>query len=209
LKGAAALTQKSENKGDIRRRQVIDAAAECFRKEGFHGTSIARISQAAGMSPGHIYHYFANKELIVEAIVDQEESDFAELLRLLHDQGKDEDLVTTISIQMDKIIDRLLDAKRRSLMLEIAAEATRNARVAHMLEESDRRMGEQFAKVAAEKGGKAIAERQDPDARARLEMLPLLFSGLALRSVYNPTLDRRRIGELMKEALVVLWRPDR
>jgi len=50
---------------DARRAQIRAAAGECFRQHGFHGTSIAQISKRAGMSTGHIYHYFENKEAII------------------------------------------------------------------------------------------------------------------------------------------------
>ena len=33
-----------------RRQQVLDAAAECFRRRGFHGASMAEIAKTAGMS---------------------------------------------------------------------------------------------------------------------------------------------------------------
>lgn len=194
-----------ETRGDIRRRQIIAAAADCFRREGFHGSSIARISQAAGMSPGHIYHYFASKELIVEAIVEQEEGDFAELLRLLRDEPEGSDFLDVLSRQVDVFLDRFLDPQRLALMLEIAAEAARNPRIAEMLRESDRRMAGRFAELAAEQGEGVIAKIDDPDSRSRLEMLPVLFSGLALRSIYNPALDRQRMAGLIKEALAHLW----
>ncbi len=34
-----------------RREQILDAASECFAREGFHGASISRISKLSGMSP--------------------------------------------------------------------------------------------------------------------------------------------------------------
>ena len=56
-------------RGTARRQQILNAAAQCFREHGFHGASIAQISKTAGMSAGHIYHYFENKEAIIAAIV--------------------------------------------------------------------------------------------------------------------------------------------
>jgi TetR/AcrR family transcriptional regulator, repressor for uid operon len=47
---------------EARREQVLDAAAHCFRRHGYHGASMAEIAGAAAMSPGHIYHYFQSKE---------------------------------------------------------------------------------------------------------------------------------------------------
>ena len=59
-------------RAEARRQQILCAAAQCFREHGFHGASIAQISKSAGMSAGHIYHYFDNKEAIIAAIVAQD-----------------------------------------------------------------------------------------------------------------------------------------
>ncbi|MBK1841982.1 TetR/AcrR family transcriptional regulator [Azospirillum sp. YIM B02556] len=198
---------RAEPKADMRRRQVIDAAAECFRREGFHGTSIARISQAAGMSSGHIYHYFDSKETIVEAIVKQEEGDFSELLQLLARDEADGDFLDTLYRLMDDLLNRILDPQRVALMLEIASEAARNPRVAAMLQESDRRLVQQFAALAEARGETAIAAVDDPESRVRLEIFALLLSGLTLRSVYSPAIDRPRIARSIKAVLTILWRP--
>ena len=55
-----------------RRNQVLDAASECFVEKGFHRAGMAEIADRAQMSSGHIYHYFKNKDDIIEAIVDRE-----------------------------------------------------------------------------------------------------------------------------------------
>jgi AcrR family transcriptional regulator len=66
------VTPPESDRAAQRRHQVLDAAAICFRNHGFHGASMAQISKTAGMSPGHIYHYFDNKEAIIAAIVERD-----------------------------------------------------------------------------------------------------------------------------------------
>ncbi len=53
-----------------RRNQILDAAQRCFKKQGFHKTTLRDIAQEFGMSAGHIYNYFSNKEAIIEALVE-------------------------------------------------------------------------------------------------------------------------------------------
>src|SRR5882757_6248468 len=55
-----------------RRDQILSAAVKCFVENGFHGSSMAELAKRAGMSVGHIYHYFESKDAIVEAIVDKD-----------------------------------------------------------------------------------------------------------------------------------------
>lgn len=52
---------------DIRRRQLIDATIGTIEHHGFAETTIARISQAAGLSSGIISHYFGGKNALLEA----------------------------------------------------------------------------------------------------------------------------------------------
>ena len=46
--------QHEQPRAEARKTQVLNAATECFRRQGFHGASMAQISKAAGMSVGHI-----------------------------------------------------------------------------------------------------------------------------------------------------------
>lgn len=66
-------------------------------------------------------------------------------------------------------------------------------------------MAERFSSLAAARGLSAIANTDDPDSSARLQMLPVLFSGMSLRALDNPELDRSRMAQLIKEALLALW----
>ena len=70
-----------------RRRQVLDAAAACFGRSGFHGASMAEISKAAGMSAGHIYNYFDGKDAIIAAFVEENVERVSALLRDLETRG--------------------------------------------------------------------------------------------------------------------------
>ncbi len=51
-----------------RRRQILDAALECFLENGFEGTTIEHIRHASGASHGSIYHHFGSKEAVALAL---------------------------------------------------------------------------------------------------------------------------------------------
>lgn len=55
---AASLTAK----GRQTRAAIEQAARELFAERGFHGTTLADITSAAGKSPAVFYRYFADKE---------------------------------------------------------------------------------------------------------------------------------------------------
>ena len=52
---------------ETRRQQIIDAAAACFARSGFHRTTMQDICNEAELSPGAVYRYFQSKEDIIQA----------------------------------------------------------------------------------------------------------------------------------------------
>lgn len=52
---------------EVRRRQLIDATIRTIEAHGFAETTIARISQRAGLSAGIIGHYFGGKNALLAA----------------------------------------------------------------------------------------------------------------------------------------------
>src|SRR5690606_3781514 len=91
-------------KGQARRAQILDAAAECFRREGFHGSSMARIAATAGMSPGHLFHYFKRKEDIVEAIVTRERTVMEAFAEKLRSAGSRSDMLELIQAGVVEVL---------------------------------------------------------------------------------------------------------
>ncbi len=55
-----------------KRRQILDGARKVFMDLGFDGASMGEIARAAGVSKGTLYVYFADKNRLFEAIVEQE-----------------------------------------------------------------------------------------------------------------------------------------
>ena len=39
------------------RREILDAAAECFMEQGFHATSIDAVARRMGATKGRVYHH--------------------------------------------------------------------------------------------------------------------------------------------------------
>jgi len=64
------MPKVTKEHGEARRRQIVDAAYQCFARKGFHQTTMRDIYEQAGLSPGAVYHYFAGKDEIIEASFD-------------------------------------------------------------------------------------------------------------------------------------------
>src|SRR4026207_2322697 len=55
-----------------RRRQILDGARKVFMDLGFDGASMGEIARSAGVSKGTLYVYFADKNRLFEAAVEEE-----------------------------------------------------------------------------------------------------------------------------------------
>jgi len=54
-----------------KRRQILDGARKVFMDLGFDGASMGEIARSAGVSKGTLYVYFADKNRLFEAIVEE------------------------------------------------------------------------------------------------------------------------------------------
>ena len=62
------MPKVSQEHMERRRQQIIDAARECFTKQGFHNTSMQDIFKASGLSAGAVYRYFPSKHQLVKEL---------------------------------------------------------------------------------------------------------------------------------------------
>ncbi|ADC63732.1 TetR/AcrR family transcriptional regulator [Allochromatium vinosum] len=186
-----------QTRAQTRRRQILDAAAICFAREGFHGTSIAALSKAAGMSPGHIYHFFENKEAIIEALVERK---LEQSLEMVSQFENAEDVFQALIDRVDIGLNEKTDLDNAALELEILAEAARNPRVAASVRAADRIKHERLMGLLRSVR-RARGLTHDSDAAAVTEILMALFDGLAARAINHPDLDREALIPLIRIAL--------
>ena len=52
------------------KREILEAALELFSVQGFEATSISQIAEAVGIRKASLYSHFANKQAILDALVD-------------------------------------------------------------------------------------------------------------------------------------------
>ena len=59
-------------KGKATRDALVTVARELFGERGYDGTSIGAVLGAAGVARGALYHHFATKEELFDAVLDRE-----------------------------------------------------------------------------------------------------------------------------------------
>jgi AcrR family transcriptional regulator len=184
-----------------RRRQVLQAASHCFRRHGFHATSMAQISAEAGMSVGHIYRYFVSKEAIIAAIVRE---DMDEVLQHAATFPKDtKDLRAALIERAADGVTKASDPDKAALMIEIRAEASHNPAIRRLVQECDETIAKELRTIITAAVGRKLAKS---DLEARVEMFLVIFQGIGLRTVVNTTIDRRAQTQLVRLTIDAILR---
>ncbi len=203
------MREKSKRQSDptvaqARREQVLCAAADCFRRKGYHGAGMAEISRTAGMSAGHIYNYFASKEAIIESIIKR---DMDELFTIFQEfENTPGDLVTVLLDGLDEGVDHHFDINQGALDIEMLAEAARNDKVATLLRESDIQARQKmYSLLVGERSLIKMAEIKE--INSRIEVIFAMMSGLLLRKIVNPSIDKETILLALRPAMRVLLVP--
>jgi AcrR family transcriptional regulator len=184
-----------------RRAQVLDAAAVCFARSGFHGASMAEISKQAGMSAGHIYNYFDNKDAIIMAFVAMRMAHVNDKLLNVSQQA---DPLEYMVEEIVEIVDEQLDTAMWGMSLEMYAEASRNPVIAAALQAADKDARIRLhALIRQGREQRALAA----DARTvegRTSAMIAMFNGLPLRTLHDPDLDRANLVEACRVAMRAL-----
>ena len=53
----------------ITEEQLINTCMQVFREKGYNGTSMQDLADACGLTKGNFYHYYPNKEALMEAVL--------------------------------------------------------------------------------------------------------------------------------------------
>jgi AcrR family transcriptional regulator len=141
---------------------------------------------------GQIYRYFENKEAIIAAIVARDMAAMRDKFSELQNSG--EPLIEAIVGGCSQVMDDHYDLDRSALMLEVVAEAARNPRVAAIVQAADteeRALGHDLLRQILPPN---CSERE---LAARGEVLSMLFDGMAVRGVNNPSGDRTAISRVL------------
>lgn len=166
-----------------RRQQILDVAAECFTKKGFHQTGMKEIYTKAGMSAGSVYHYFKNKDAIIEAIASDFSVDIGQFIFTLSDnKGFTEGL---IKAARDRLKESQKHAKYGRLVIDIYAESFRNKKIKKVLKALDNELSNAL-KSCIERAisTNQISSYHDPEMLSY--MLIAIIEGYEDRILQNP-----------------------
>jgi AcrR family transcriptional regulator len=196
------LRTLDEVKFNEKRMEILAAARQCFGRKGFRGASISDICTAAGISPGHLYHYFAGKEAIVEALVDAETAQAVLFFAKLADH---ESIVDALVMRLGART-KAGRAGEPSITIEMLAESSRNKAVAAIINRRDRARRELLAELLRNGQKRGQVDRGlDPDVAAGI--LSRLMELPGLQAIHDPAFDMEAGVKLLQALLRSLLEP--
>ncbi|MEQ5392973.1 TetR/AcrR family transcriptional regulator [Proteus sp. fly-1013] len=178
-------------------KHIIDAAIRCFAVKGFHSTSTAEICHEAGMSPGNVFHYFPNKNSIIEAIALEDAQLFDDIFCRYETE---EECIQAIIDLMKEIIELYNHPEYARISIEIFAEASRNASIHEIFIENERNNKQRLIamlKNGIKKG--QIDSTLEPEKIAT--WLLVIADGSMGRNVIDPEFNEKE-NQIMLEVML-------
>lgn len=131
LKNKASGTTE---KGWGRAQAVLQAARALLASEGYAGLSMRRVAQATGMTLSNVQHYYASRDLLLEAlllsIMDEFQSKMDRISAEMSDRPRLERFLSTADMFLDEITDPVTHA----IFFEIWALASRNPFASNLMD---------------------------------------------------------------------------
>ncbi len=199
-----AVAKRSEIP-EIRKQQILDAARRCFRKVGFHATTVGEVAVEAGVSVGLIYKHFPSKEALIEGIVLADmDARLLQIGKILRDNP--DNLLAAMSQAFDNIVAGILDRDRTALMVEIAAETIRNPRIHKFVEAAQEQIWILLRERMAAQQSKTLSAEQ---MEARIQILGGILQGMAIQLALQKYAPDATVLQVLKETVTHLLAPDR
>jgi AcrR family transcriptional regulator len=182
------LPKVSEAHRDSRKRQILDAAIECFAREGFQRSTIEEIIRESDLSAGAIYSYFQNKDDIIETLADRRHE---REKRLIEDALNRRDWSESLRILFERFGESLAksnERKERRLGIHLWSEALCNPRVLRLIRRGLNQPLKLLSEaIAGEQSRGRLPATLNADASARI--LIALFHGLILQQAWDERTD--------------------
>ena len=162
---------------EVRRTAILDAAEQCFARDGFHGATVQSICAETGISAGAFYVHFDSKEQLIAGICERDRRQFADRFQDLADA---EDTITALGrLAENYLVD---DAPhKRQLFVEIGAEATRNPEVRKLFKAVDSFVEDSFTALI-EKLVQTGRASPTVDPRTAAKLILIMGDGLFWRT---------------------------
>jgi AcrR family transcriptional regulator len=165
---------------------------------------MARIAEAARMSPGLMYRYFPSKSAIVLAIIERQLEENRAKIGELHASTE---ITPNLRRSFAQWQSEVPDAMNAALFLAMSADARRDPQIARALRESDRRTRanlQDWLGRSRQEGGRGVPKEL---AESRAILMQCVIEGMAIRALREPDLDFEKLAPALNELFDRLLAP--
>jgi AcrR family transcriptional regulator len=149
------MPKVSQEYRDARRTQILAAAKRCFLRDGFYETSMQDLFAEFGLFSGVVYRYFAGKEDMILAIVEENMRDVAEVIHALVADRQSAGVGTALAEILQVVRDKHVESELGAIAVLVWSEALRNPAVG-------KRFEAMFGEIRADLAG-LVREHQSRD----------------------------------------------
>ena len=179
-------------KHEEKRREILGAAERCFVRDGLQGASVSSICAEAGISPGHLYHYFSSKEAIISAMIEVRLAEAAARFAKLAEGA---DVLDTLFGEMT------VSRSGPPLLLEALAEANRSPTMAKALQDHTKGVHSLLAELL-EKGQAAGAIDPALDRNMTASLIISIIDGSKTLCLRDPKLDVKQATKALQTMII-------
>jgi AcrR family transcriptional regulator len=177
-----------------RRQQIVDAAAACFTRSGFHQTTMQDICTEADLSPGAVYRYFRSKEEIIQTMCLRGHEEDAEIIHDLMNRGSTQEV-------MEELVHLYLEGAGNhelcALSIELLGETRRDPVVLESVREGMATTKTALADIIRRAQDRGDMSR-DLNAEALSQVMMGLYQGLIWQKVIEPDMDVLPYAQMVK-----------
>lgn len=168
-------------RGVERRRAIVDAAINHFAREGYRGTGIAAIAEAAGVTTGGLLHHFGSKEgLLIEVLKERDRA----VTKDLRDLG-----MGTVAEDFDRWVDVATWNEERTelaaLYSVLLAEALDPEHPAHVYMQERSKGVHDLLRSTLQRGVDSGELRSDIDVDRKADEIQAFLEGAQLTWLYE------------------------
>jgi len=186
------MARVSQEHLDARRRQILDGAARCFARNGFHATSMQDVLKEVDLSAGAVYRYFSGKDELIAAIaaevLGEVRAAFVEVTRQSPPPPLDE-LVGAVLGRMLGIWSSLtIDGQPGfpRLIMQVWAEVARNEELAAITQNGYEALQEGWAQVVREYQESGVMRPDIPAEHVTRTVIATVQGFIAQQCLFGP-----------------------
>lgn len=198
------MTGLRERQKAGRRRDILAAASQLFRNDGFADTSVEAIAALAEVGTGTVYNYFSSKGDLLMALValdgEQARAKGQKYIARDHDDALNA-ILGLLSMYVDHALIHLTRELWRNAMATAVTQADSPFGVSYA--ENDRLMAGQVGElvVTLQKAGKV---RSDVDAEAAGAALFIIVNGLFMQFVAQDKMAKSALSSRLRDQITVV-----